>query len=105
MGKTVEYMVTRAMDRGKSISIIRGVMTVKKNFVVTAVLGSVLCLFVCSCAELPREMMLWDDAGSPGQTLNRGTLTQAIATNCIEHIPEATLTCLSCHNIRGALCA
>jgi hypothetical protein len=67
-------------------------MIVKKNFAVTAVLGSVLCLFVCSCAKLPREMMLWDDTGSPGQTLSSAELTKAIEKNCIKHIPDAKLT-------------
>jgi len=54
------------------------------------------------CAQLPREMMLWDDAGSPGKTLSRGALKQAIATNCISHILEATLTCFPANNGNGS---
>jgi acetyl esterase/lipase len=94
-------MFLRAMSDGVGEFIQRIAMFVKTRFVVTVVFGSVLCLFVCSCSQLPRETMLWDDAGSQGQTLDRHALKQAIATNCIEHIPEATVTFFPANNTNG----
>jgi hypothetical protein len=46
-------------------------------------------------------MMLWDDAGSQGQALSRGAIRQAIKKNCINHIPEATLTFFAADNGNG----
>ncbi len=76
-------------------------MIIKKRFLVNVVFGSVLCMFFCSCSQLPCEMILWSQADSQGQTLNNRALKHAIARNCINHIPDATLTYFPPKNVNG----
>ena len=76
-------------------------MIVKKRFLVTVVFGSVLCMFACSCSQLPCEMTLWCEVDSQGQTLNNSALEYAITRNCINHVPDATLTFFPANNANG----
>ena len=73
----------------------------KTRFFVRLVFVFVLCFFVCSCGQMPCERKLWDDSGWRGHGLNSEAISRAIAKNCINHIPEATLTCFPADNGNG----